>query len=142
MKIDVERMVNAEGHLVFTITAKNGKDYDFSEINTSYLQDVDKAIKHMDSLEISDDKIKASIKSHVNTLKELAFIEVTKYLKFAIRHSLQVKFDHICQEIYNWIYDSQDGFVKKWLYEFDPKRSKYYFDNDPPSESDFSECDE
>ncbi len=41
----------------------------------------------------------------------------------------------MCQEIYNWIFDNQNEYLKGWIAEYDPQRSRYYFDNDKTHES-------
>jgi len=49
----------------------------------------------------------------------------------------------MCQEIYNWIFDQQNEPLKRWMLEFDPQRTTFYFDNDkklePVREYSFAE---
>ena len=78
------------------------------------------------------------LKDMSQQIDEETFCKIIKKLKYAIKHSLETKCTLLCQEVYNWIYDAQSGDLRKKLEEYDPQRSRYYFDNDKTIESDWS----
>ncbi len=130
MKIKVDRTNTFEQELVFTITVKNPHLVPFNEeeINCiNFFETMEKSLK----LKLgSTSKMLHDIVESNQKLKQKLFTRIIDNLKFSIENELRVKFRPICQEIYNWIYDFQEGYIKKFLLEFDPQRSKYYFDND------------
>lgn len=132
MKISVDRTHGPEGELIFTITAKNPRLVDFSVNEQSILMILDAARLAVD--QVPNDPTGYSVREKVIQLihntKRVEYDELMRQLKFHIRNELQIKFDPICQEIYNWVYDAQEKPLKAWLEEFDPRRTKYYFDND------------
>lgn len=130
MKIKVDRDNKENGELVFTITVSKPDVADFGEMEKSMLDTLD-ACQHEISLhKAHDSKLQIDIINLIHTSKLRAFGRTLDQLKRCIKDDLQIKFNPICQEIYNWIYDHQDGVLKSWLIEFDPQRTKYYFDND------------
>jgi len=130
MKITVERTTNPEGNLVFTITVSEPHFITFEEEERNALEGIDKFTESMEIYLNPENLLYSDIKNANHRVKEKVFMRLLDNLKFSIENELQPKFKPICQEIYNWIYDNQKGYVKKWMEEFDPQRSKYYFDND------------
>lgn len=137
MKITVDRNVNQDGSLVFTITAKEPNEIAFTE-NDKKIMDVLTNCKR-DLAETEDDPrlIKEHLLEALHGIRDMMFQSVIKSLRTAIRGQLHAKIEPICQEIYNWMYDNQTDVLKSWLQEFDPQRVKYYFDNDRTVESDY-----
>jgi len=130
MKITVDRTNTPEGNLVFTVTV--------TEPHFSFFGEEEKQV--MDRLDVCKNEILTYV-SHASETKDLVldamhavkaetFIKVLKELKFSIKNELTPMFKPICQEIYNWMYDYQTGALKTWMCEFDPQRTKYYFNND------------
>ncbi len=138
MKITVDRINNSQGELVFTITVKEPHNAPFGDVEKDLMIELDKCFKSTTETNAGNIKIKDFILSSIHNAKEKTFIHVIENLKFGIKNELQPMFNPMCQEIYNWIYDAQEGHLKQWLQEFDPQRTKYYFSNDKTSESDFS----
>lgn len=135
MKIRTERKVNENGELVFTITVPQPDMAEFSPAHQSLLAILDKCQGESMCVE-GEDKIKEEIIRLVHAAKDKTFQKFILKLTFHIRNSLEPKFQHICQEVYNWIYDAQSGDLKEWMQTFDPQRTKYYFDNDKTIEDD------
>lgn len=135
MKITVDRTNDSEGNLVFTITAKEIKQIDFPvEKNVmSSLSACKKIIN--DSCELT--RHVDSIQTKLDECIENTCFKLMDRIKFSIRNDLEPKFKAMCQEIYNAIYDAQEGSTKQWLHEFDPQKTRYYFDNDRTVESDY-----
>lgn len=137
MKIKVDREEKESGELVFTITVSKPESANFGEMEKSMLDILD-ACQHKISLhKAHDSKLQIDIINLIHTSKLRAFGRTLEQLKRCIKDDLQVKFNPICQEIYNWIYDHQDGVLKSWMIEFDPQRTKYYFDNDIHAQKTF-----
>ncbi len=138
MEIKVNREINEEKNLIITITVKEPFCVPLS-------------VEQIDSIKLMEDFIENSwkyqacekfqtlISTSLHNVKEKIFGETIEKLKFNIENDFHPRYKHICQEIYNWIYDHQHGLVRKWMQEFDPQRTKYYFNNDKTIESDFTE---
>lgn len=130
MKITVDRTVTPEGNLTFTISVTEPQVAPFSEIEKNSLVSIDTFTKEMSKTLDPNSVLYQDILNANHKVKEKVFCKVLENLKFAIENDMRPKFRPICQEIYNWIYDKQEGFLKTWMSEFDPQRTTYYFDND------------
>lgn len=130
MKINVDRTVNAQGNLVFTITVSDPQVAPFTDEERICLEGVDAFTKNMSKTIDPNGMLYQDILKANHHVKEKVFMKVLENLKFSIENELRPKFRPICQEIYNWIFDLQQGFLKTWMSEFDPQRTTYYFDND------------
>jgi len=130
MKISIDRTMSPEGDLVFTITVKEPHIIPFPEEEKKALNEIDQLTKLVEtSLESSKPLYKDIIEAN-SKIKEKVFVKALDNLKFSIQNEFRPKFQPICQEIYNWIYDKQTDILKKWMIEYDPQRTTYYFDND------------
>ncbi len=125
MKIQVDREVTLEGDLKFTVTVKDPHSLvksteilNFIDYSTRFVEDLHPTFLKLDTLKFYHD------------FKEKIFLRMIESLKFSIKNELEIKFNPMCQEIYNWIYDYQEKPIRDWLSDFDPVRTKYYFDND------------
>ena len=134
MKIKVDRVNTPEGNLVFTITVNEPHHACFGEIEKNMMDILDNCKNDISLSTPDDNKIKEHVISLIHAAKEKTFMRALDSLKFAIENEFRPKFKPICQEIYNWIYDNQTDALKKWMCEFDPQRTKYYFDNDITAE--------
>lgn len=134
MKITVDRTQDSSsGALIFTITVSEPHDAPFTQIDADaiiFLERCKQEIEKLGNVNSSLDKLPSQAVNAIHELKSRTFNRVKDSLEFSIRNSLQPKFTPICQEIYNWIYDNQKDYLKKWMQELDPQRTKYYFDND------------
>lgn len=139
MKIIVERTNTPEGDLVFTIKVSNPHDAPFKTEELETLKSLESCYKSLKDISVEESKFKTDVENSIYDIKEKAFLRVIRSLKFSIDNQLRFKFNPICQEIYNWIYDYQNDSLKAWMLEFDPQRTKYYFDNDTTIENDMSE---
>ncbi len=137
MKITVDRTHTAEGDLVFTITAKDAHKAPFGIVEKDIMDLLDICKDSVQGLLTEENKLKEDVIGLVHAAKERAFNRVLENLQFTISNELRPKFTHLCQEIYNWIYDAQEKPLKDWMREFDPQRTKYYFDNDRHAQSDY-----
>lgn len=130
MKINVDRTTNSEGDLVFTITVKEPHLCPFTEQEKTAMESIENFTRDI-ATKLDPNGIYFQDVLNANHLvKEKTFLRVLQNLKFAIKNELEPKFHPMCQEIYNWIYDNQKGYIKSWLADFDPQRTTYYFDND------------
>jgi len=122
-----------DGSVIFTIKVSNPHSVWFSESDQKLMKilDVCKAECVDEQGKLKDDIIRL-----VHAAKEKTFRGVLDKLNFDIKNTFEPRFKHICQEIYNWIYDAQTGSLKGWMNDFDPQRTKFYFDNDKTIESD------
>ena len=141
MKITVERTVNEKNELVFTITCREPHNVPFTDDERGLLKALDTCKGAVEELLIPEHKLRIKTVSHLHDIKEKLFSTLLSSLQFAIRNHLNPKMEPMRQEIYNWIYDCQEGDLKRWMQEFDPQRTKFYFDNDRTIESDEEECD-
>jgi hypothetical protein len=130
MKIQVDRTNTPEGNLIFTITVSEPHHSSFGEIEKNIMGVLDFCKEGVQNLSPEDNKVRNDVIGLIHNAKEKTFMRVLDNLKFAIENEFRPKFKPICQEIYNWIYDNQTDVLKKWMSEFDPQRTKYYFDND------------
>ncbi len=139
MKIKVERH-NLEGTgLVFTIKVSDAHTVPFDEHEKQILHKLDICQKEIEKM--AECKERDEILRGLFLVRERIFKKVLTNMTFAIESNLKPKFQHMCQEIYNWLYDKQASDLKKWMEEFDPQRSIYYFDNDRKAE-DYSITDD
>ncbi len=137
MKITVDRTVDSEGDLIFTIKVTEPHVAPFTKDEKSSLECIDIFTKQLADVLDPNKPLFQDIQNANHAVKEKVFTRVLTNLKFAIENDLRPKFRPICQEIYNWIYDSQEGFLRTWMQEFDPQRTTYYFDNDEKMKSQF-----
>ncbi len=128
MKITVDKSMNVDGNLVFTITCKEPHVHTLSGESLRLMEGLDYYLKAFEG--DIDPNIYDMLKRSNHDIQDTVFQEVLTNLRFAIENELRPKFRPICQEVYNWIYDKQEGHVKEWLMKFDPQRTTYYFDND------------
>lgn len=142
MKITVERKHEENGNLVFKITCSEPHNAPFGDLEKKVMTMLEDYKHDVELIVPRDHKLSEEISTALHGIKDKTFSRVIRSLRFAIDNELKIKFSPICQEVYNWIYDKQDGDLKKWLQEFDPERVKYYFDNDATSESDYVEEDD
>ncbi len=130
MKIKVDRTSTSESKLIFTITVDEPHHSCFGDIEKNIIQILDGCKKDLEETCLDKNKTKIDTIELIDSVKEKMFVRILDNLKFSIENEFRPKFKPICQEIYNWIYDHQTDFLKKWMKEFDPQRTKYYFDND------------
>ncbi len=130
MKITVDRIVDTEGELVFTIKVSEPHLSTLTAEELAALIGIDIYTKTIETTVNPTGVLYQDIVSANHQVKEKVFKRILDNLRFAIENQLQPKFQPICQEIYNWIYDKQEGFLKTWMLEFDPQRTTYFFDND------------
>ena len=125
MDIRVEKTTKNENELVFTIRVTKPTVCEFSDSFQMDINLIGECIASVEETGLKDD-----LKALVDTSRRKSFDKIINNLKFAIENNFEDKFKHICQEIYNWIYDHQTGSLKHWMHEYDPQRTSYYFDND------------
>lgn len=130
MDIKVDRTNTPEGNLVFTITVSEPHHSCFGEIEKNIMKLLDICKDDVYRTTSDENKTKQDVIGLIHNAKEKTFLRVLDNLKFAIENEFRPRFKPICQEIYNWIYDKQTDVLKNWMCEFDPQRTKYYFDND------------
>ncbi len=138
MDIETNRTMAADGSIVFTIKVSNPHAVGFSEADQQLMRILDVCRKDSESVDVQG-RVKDDILHLIHTAKEKTFQRILDKLNFDIKNTFEPRFKHICQEIYNWIYDAQTGALKGWMQDFDPQRSKFYFDNDKHIESDDDE---
>lgn len=131
MKIKVDRKHSDIGDLVFTITVSEPHHSFFGLEESRVMELLDECKVDINKSTSEQNKTRDKVLDFLHAAKEETFVRVLDNLKFAIENEFRPKFKSICQEIYNWIYDYQIDNLKKWMIEFDPQRTKYYFDNDP-----------
>lgn len=131
MYIQVERIESPEGNLVFTVTVSDPHHSCFGEEEIKLMKYLDTCKKDVEDLISQDNKNRAEALTHIHEIKEKVFVRVLDNLKFEIENEFRPRFKPICQEIYNWIYHHQKDELKSWMSDFDPQRTRYFFDNDP-----------
>lgn len=136
MEIKVNRTITTKNHLVFTIVVTDPHNAPFSQIEKGIMKLLDQTVKSVESISPEENKTKTEAIRLVDAAKKNCFGRLMTCLKFSIKNQLQPKFDPMCQEIYNWIYNAQEAELKEWLETYDPQRCKYYFDNDPQNQND------
>ncbi len=129
MKIEVARVDHPDS-LVFTIIVTEPHIVPFTPQEHLTLTSMDAFIKNMENTLHPHSKLYRDILEANHGVKEKILMRVLKSLKESIKEDLQPKFDPICEEIFNWLYDRQDGQLRSWLSQFQPERTKYYFSND------------
>lgn len=142
MKIKVNRRTREDGALVFEIVVTEPQLAPFAEDDKAMMDVLQDAKRKIDNISDPENKTRIDVEQGIHWSKGKVFDRVLNNLRFAIKNQLEPKFNPICQEIYNWINDNQTDILKHWMSEFDPQRSKYYFDNDLNIEKDFDEDDE
>lgn len=130
MDITVDRSITPEGDLIFSIQVKNPSLVNFGIHERHIMSILNAANSSINDVPSTEPKLKEDIRSLVHMAKHKQFERVIEKLKFSIKNSLEAKFNPMCQEIYNWMYDAQDTPLKEWMSEFDPQRTQFYFDND------------
>lgn len=135
MKITVERVEDKKG-LTFTIRVTEPHDAPFTELDKETMAFLDICKDSITDLATPENQLAAEVVNAIHNIKYKTFNRVRESLFFAIQNSIETKIYPICQEVYNWIYDSQKPVIKSWMQEFDPQRTRYYFDNDKKLESE------
>lgn len=130
MKIKVDRVNSLDGDLIFMITVSEPHHASFDETDLSVMRELEKCKEQVEKLSPEESKLRMDTVSLIHLAKEKTFKRIINSLTFAIKEELEPKFRPICQEIFNWIHDQQKDCVKTWMDEFNPERTKYYFDND------------
>lgn len=125
MDITVERN-HVEDELVFTIRVRG-----FNKIEKSLmLREIEYYKSEMTSL---PPMLGESINLFMASLRNKEIERLIRKTKFHIDNQLRNRINHISQEIYNLIYDYQEMDIKQIINEFEPNRTRYYFDNDRES---------
>lgn len=135
MKISIERVQPDDSSLLFVIKVTDPTDASLTEVDTSTLTFLERCKESIEALDSPENPLCAEAVSAIHALKLQKFERVLDQLRGVIADSLNMRTQHISQEIYNWIYDRQNGELKTWMQECDPQRTRYYFDNDPKFES-------
>lgn len=138
MKIEVNRIIKENG-LVFEIHVTEPHSAPFSEADEAIMNLLEDAKNKFDNIADEENASRMNAEQGIEWAKNQVFINVLESLKFAIKNQLEQKFKPMCQEIYNWIYDHQEGRLQRWMSECDPKRTKYYFDNDMNIEKSYDD---
>jgi len=136
MKIKVDRTNTDEGNLVFTITISEPTYAKLKEDESHIIDIVDHCQKKIEDI-ASNEYVKDSVVNLLQKAKSKAFERVLTNIRHSIDEDLSPNLEAINQEIYNWIYDHKSNPHKLWMQEFDPQRTKYYFDNDVTAESNY-----
>lgn len=140
MDITVDRVVDSNRKLVFTISVENPEDIYHEENDLPMLKYLHACQREIEKIS-EDNQIPVEISQSFHELKSKLFYKWQRKLRFAINEDLHKKFMPICTEIYNWFYDQQSGLIRSFMEECDPQRTRYYFDNDRTIESDYAEED-
>lgn len=128
MDITVDRH-QRDDELVFTIRVKNclkiekSSDLRFFDELTNYIENSDTCNADLD--------LKHRMLTRMRNEQYGFGCQIKESSHFDIKYVLQPKFNHICQEIYNWGFDQQSKEIQELLNIVDPGRTKFYFDNDP-----------
>ena len=130
MKITVDRNVNTDKNLVFTITVNEPHISSFGDTESHIMSLLEDCMEKIYGFATKENKCQNDVVDLIHSAKEKTFVRVLNNLKFAIDNELCTMFKPICQEIYNWIYDYQTDNLKTWMTQFDAQRTKYYFSND------------
>jgi hypothetical protein len=141
MKIEVSRSHTEDGNLVFTIVTKEPTVMPFTIEERLVLTRIDEFLREMKKALDPSKKLYQDILLSTHAVKENMLIRVINQLKTSINTDLRIKFEPICEEIFNWIYDNQVDHVRSWLSQFEPQRVKYYFDNDAKVKKIHSDTD-
>lgn len=136
MKIEVNRINTNEGDLVFNIKISKPTYVNLKLEENQILSMVNDCQKRVEVID-SDDNLKDSVVNILQIAKTKTFERVLNQIKSSINEDLESKMKPIKQEIYNWLYDHQNNPLKNWMLDLDPQRTKYYFDNDITSESNY-----
>lgn len=136
MEIKVTRIVDTDGMLTFTIKVTDLKEAPFTSGDLQAMEYIDNCKNTVEFLGDIESPLTGEVIGALQQIKDKTFNKVKEVLTFSIENSLKPKFEYICQEIYNHIYDFQKPQLKKYFQECDPQRTSYYFDNDKTCESD------
>ena len=139
MDIKVTRTIEQDGSLNFSIHVSNPHQAPFQELDLQVLRQLDAFKEVVQKTGDPDSNVTIQAVNALHSVGEKTFSRVRNNLVFAIQEEVQRRVSHICQEIYNWIYDNQNGDIKTWMQTFDPQRTKYYFYNDKTNDSNFDE---
>lgn len=142
MKITVDRNNTDQGNLIFTISVTDPHHSCFGEIENQMMYILDTCKEQVYRTTSEENKTKNDIMALIHAAKEKTFMRVLDNLKFSIENEFRPMFKPICQEIYNWIQDQQTEVLKKWIMEFDPQRTKYYFSNDEKMQRELNKPEE
>lgn len=126
----IERTFNDNGDLIFMITMPNGPYKIISDDHLSKLTQFRKLGEFLTS-EISGFRYSEIMEdSFRDNLQDLFMCFFKEF-----REDIDKEFTEKCRamkaEINNWVYDKQSVAIQSWLSEYEPQRTKYYFDNDP-----------
>lgn len=135
MDIKVNRTITTQNHLVFTIVVTDPHNAPFRQVEKGIMKLLDDAAKTVDIISPEENITKVESKRYLSEAKKSCFGRLMTCLKFSIKNQLEPKFEPMCQEIYNWIYNAQEAELKEWLETYDAQRCKYYFDNDPQNQN-------
>lgn len=136
MKITVDRTITEDRKLVFTITCSDPQHAPFTEKEKDALEFLDRAKESIDLIGNPESPINGQIAGALHHIKQKTFDRVRNQMVHAIQKDIETRIRHICQEVYNWTYDEQPAYLLKWMHQFDPQRTKYYFSNDKTIEDD------
>ena len=132
MKIEVNRDFDGDD-LVFTIRCSDPNAVPFDSYAMMLLDDMSDNVK---AKCLPEHVLTHEIEESIHALKVKAFERMRSKIASCIENHLYPRYQHMAQEIYNWIYDLQKDDVRAWMLTFDPQRTKYYFDNDPNPDQD------
>lgn len=138
MKITVGRIIEGNS-LKFIINVTEPHQIPFEKPQQFLLKSLQEMAQSLCNIKEEDDAFRDDLETALHGVQSMLFHRSIDSLRFSIENELKPKFEPMCQEIYNWLYDHQKDELKGWLQEFDPQRTKYYFDNDKTCESDYSE---
>ncbi len=142
MKITIDRHHKENKELVFTITISEPHNAPFSEKDLESLQFLDKSIATMQTIGDPTSPINGQVCGAIHNIKHQTFNRVRSSMVFAIQQDIECKIHHICTEVYNWLFDNQPDYLSKWMMDFDPQRTKYYFHNDKTNDNADEEDDD
>lgn len=133
MQIRVERVIEGR-NLVFKIVCSEPKALKF-EATKALLKNLDNTIKSMQLMDDStmtlrDKRLQEATITSTKSIQCSCFEDLKNNMVLSIENEFEPRFKHIIQEIYNWISDHQSSEMIQWMSDFDPQRTKYYFDND------------
>lgn len=130
MKIDVNRNLRDDGCLVFEIVVSEPHKIVFSPEDFEAMHLLSSIKNSMEGKADPESNCFITFTAGIHDIQERIFEKFLRTLRSTIDNELYARIKHIFQEIYNWISDQQKDELKKWMFEFDPQRSRYYFSND------------
>lgn len=135
MDIKVERGKSGEDQIVFTITVTGHDCVDITPEEFAWMHRLDALMEDMALMADEQGKVYELMKLENHKSKDKLFNIILDKLKMKIEINLRQKFRPMVQEIYNWIFDHQDGTLREWMIKYNPDRTRYYFDNDIETEN-------